>query len=143
MGESVPPFSLSDINGREVSLDRILEKNDVVILNFWTTWCGPCRLEMPQLERLYQELSESGLGIVAINVGEGVDRVRSYLAEKPVSFTVLLDEDELVSAEYGVRAFPTTVVLDAQGKVQRSSTGLQPYLSTLVGEMLGREQRNE
>jgi peroxiredoxin len=135
-----PDFSLTDLDGVTVQLTEQTVQNQIVLVNFWATWCAPCRLELPQFETLYEKHREEGLQILAVNVGETEDEVREYLAEHPVSFPVLFDPNNVVATRYRVDAFPTTVILDAQGQVQDVVEGLDPYLIYRVEGLLGREE---
>jgi thiol-disulfide isomerase/thioredoxin len=128
-GADAPAFELVTLDGLPVRLDQQVEQSDLVLVNFWATWCPPCRLEMPLLERLHETHGEDGLRIVAIDVGEDSATVEAFLEKKPVSFPVLLDTDGAVSARYRVNAFPTSFLLDTDGKLIDVVEGLDPYLT--------------
>jgi len=108
-------FNLPLLNGGNVSLSSY--KGKVVILNFWATWCPPCRAEMPSMEILYQRLKSRGLEILAVDIGEGEDAVRQFIKNNRYTFPVLLDKDTRIGTQYGVSAIPTTFILDRQGKI--------------------------
>src|SRR6185437_12096879 len=95
----------------------------VVLLDFWATWCGPCRMAMPGLQDLKDKFKDRGLEILSINEGEGIDQVRSFIVQKKYSFQVLLDSDGGVGAKFGVRGIPTTVLIDKKGIIQRIQVG--------------------
>lgn len=133
---SAPDFSVSDLEGVPVQLADEVTENRVVLVNFWATWCAPCRLELPQFEALYREHREDGLQILAVNVGETEETVRGYLAERPVSFPVLLDSESVLATRYRVSAFPTTIIVDGEGEVQDVLEGLDPYLMYRVESLL-------
>lgn len=124
-GTDAPEFSLTTLDGATVDLRETTEQNHIVVVNFWATWCGSCRLELPQLDRAYAELREDGLEILALSK-ESPEVLREYFAEKPVEFPVLLDTGGGVAELYEVEALPTTVVLDGEGKVLSVHRGLQP-----------------
>jgi thiol-disulfide isomerase/thioredoxin len=108
-------FSLSLLEGETRSLSSY--KGKVVFLNFWATWCGPCRVEMPSMEALYNKFSDKGLEILAVNSGEDQATVRSFLKNEGFSFSALLDLDRRVSANYGIQAIPTTFLIDRDGMI--------------------------
>jgi thiol-disulfide isomerase/thioredoxin len=92
-------------------------RGQVVFLNFWATWCPPCREEMPSMQLLYDELSDEGLEILAIDVQEPQATVKAFVDEFGFSFPVLLDENGRVAMRYSVRAFPTTYIIDREGNL--------------------------
>jgi thiol-disulfide isomerase/thioredoxin len=131
-GDAPPDFELHSVDGAAFRLADETKGKKVVLINFWATWCPPCRLEMPQLEALYQRYRDSGLQILAVNVGEEEQTIRAFLATRPLSFPVLRDSDQSIAARYRIEAFPTTVLLDAEGKVIDVTEGLDPYLAYRV-----------
>jgi thiol-disulfide isomerase/thioredoxin len=108
-------FSLSLLEGETKSLSSY--KGKVIFLNFWATWCGPCRVEMPSMAALYNKFSDKGLEILAVNSGEDQATVRSFLNNEGFSFPALLDLDGKVSANYGIQAIPTTFLIDRDGMI--------------------------
>jgi thiol-disulfide isomerase/thioredoxin len=126
VGHQAPNFKLSDLAGREVSLDQYRGK--IVMLDFWATWCGPCRLSMPMLEKLQKEYPND-LALLAINLAEPPDLVRSYIERQHISSTVLLDQDGKVGETYGSDSIPMQVLIDKTGIVQRVSVGYSPRLA--------------
>ncbi len=107
-------FTLPDINGKKVSLSEF--KGKVVILNFWATWCGPCRAEMPSMNNLYLELKDKGLVVIAVSVDASEKPVRSFVKELKLLFPVLMDKNKAVSFdEYGVLGLPTTFLIGKNG----------------------------
>jgi peroxiredoxin len=115
--ERVSPrdFSLSALEGETGSLSSY--KGKVVFLNFWATWCGPCRVEMPSLEAIYNKFSDRGLEMLAVNCAEDNAAVRSFIKNEGFSFPVLLDLDGRVSANYGILSIPTTFLIDRDGMI--------------------------
>jgi thiol-disulfide isomerase/thioredoxin len=114
-------FTLKDLNGQDVSLSSFEGK--VVFLNFWATWCVPCRTEMPSIERLYQEFKNDGLVILAINYREDTDKIKPFLDEVKISFPILLDSEGKTVTEYKIRALPTSYVIDRKGLLVGSALG--------------------
>lgn len=122
VGQVAPDFTLSDLDGRPVTLAQLRGK--VVIVNFWATWCPPCRAEMPSMEQLHRELSGEGLVILAINIEkDGRRTVPKFLAASPHTFPVLLDEQETVQTRYGVEKFPESFILRKDGTIDDKVIG--------------------
>lgn len=109
-------FTLKSLAGSEVSLDRL--KGKYLLINFWATWCGPCKVEMPSLQALYERFRSDNFDVLAISndmFGEKV--VRPYIEANRLSFPVLLDQNLKVSHKYGVVNLPTTFLVDPDGKI--------------------------
>jgi len=111
-----PAFTLANRAGGEVSLADL--KGQVVMINFWASWCGPCRKEFPALDQIYAKYKPMGFTLVAINVESEKADAEKFLATTPASFPILFDPDNKVSGSYGVSAMPTTVLVDRQGRVR-------------------------
>ncbi len=111
-----PAFTLASRAGGEVSLADL--KGQVVMINFWASWCGPCRKEFPALDQIYAKYKPMGFTLVAINVETEKADAEKFLATTPASFPILFDPDNKVSGSYGVSAMPTTVLVDRQGRVR-------------------------
>ncbi|MDR3166922.1 MAG: TlpA family protein disulfide reductase [Treponema sp.] len=99
------PLTLADFKGK------------VVFLNFWATWCGPCRAEMPSMEALYQRFKERGFEIVAVNYRENRKTVDAFTEQYNLTFPITLDPSGRINGLYGVDAFPTTYIIDREGKI--------------------------
>ena len=108
-------FSLSVLEGETKSLSSY--KGKVVFMNFWATWCGPCRSEMPSMESVYKKFSDKGLEILAVNCAEDKATVSSYMKDEGFTFPALLDLDGRVSLNYGVQSIPTTFLIDRDGMI--------------------------
>jgi thiol-disulfide isomerase/thioredoxin len=119
-GGPTPPLALRDIHGKEHQLSDY--KGKVVVLNFWATWCDPCREEMPSMQRLQDKLAGK-LVILAVDYGEGAPRIWEFLKRVPVKFTVLLDRDTSAATAWKVKVLPTTLVIDAEQKVRFAAVG--------------------
>ncbi|AMV72583.1 apocytochrome c disulfide reductase lipoprotein ResA [Desulfuromonas sp. DDH964] len=114
VGQLAPDFTLKDVKGRSYTLSELRGK--VVLVNFWATWCPPCRAEMPSMEKLSAMLSNDDFVLLAINAEEdALDIVQEYLQESPHSFPVLLDGETAVQQQYGVYAFPETFIIRRDG----------------------------
>lgn len=118
-------FELVDTNGRSRKLSSYRGK--VVFLNFWATWCGPCRYEMPSMQRLYDELRNDGLEIIAVNLQENKRQVRQFLDQYGLTFTVLLDSSGKVGAIYGARSIPITYLIDREGFIFARTIGAREW----------------
>ena len=119
-----PDFTLTSRDGRTVSLGQL--RGQVVMINFWATWCGPCRQEMPLLDALYQRYSKLGFTLLGVNVEENSSGADAYLKETPVSFPILFDPKNQVSELYDVNAMPSTVLVDRNGQVRFLHKGYKP-----------------
>ena len=113
---AAPDFTLRTLNGPNLRLAE--QRGRVVMVNFWATWCGPCRQEMPQLDRLYQKYKSSGFVLLGVNVDEDVRKATDVAAKLGVTFPVLLDTDKAVSKLYDLSTMPSTVIIDRDGKVR-------------------------
>lgn len=122
IGQPAPDFTLGDLQGRSYTLSQLRGK--VVIVNFWATWCPPCRAEMPSMERLHRELSGEGLVMLAVNIEkDGRRTVGQFLASTPHSFPILLDEQEMVQRRYGVNKFPESFIIRKDGIIDDKVVG--------------------
>jgi len=122
-----PYFTVMNPEGRKIGMNDL--KGKLVLLNFWATWCPPCRLEMPSMEKLYREYKGKGLEVVAMNFMEGLEPINKFLKENKFSFTVLLDSDAKVSERYGVHALPVTFLIGRKGNMLVRSIGYKDWHS--------------
>ena len=120
-----PDFTLQDLSGKRWSVKD--SKGKVVFLNFWATWCVPCRDEMPQMEKLHREFKSEGLEIVAVNFREDKQTVKKFVAELGLTFRILLDLDGAVSNEYGAWALPLSYFVDRKGIFIGKVNGDRPW----------------
>ncbi len=126
-GAPAAPFSLRDLTGTVHTLEEF--KGKVVVLSFWATWCGPCQVEMPHLQAMYQELGPKGLVILGISADDAktVSGVRPIVAAKKLTYPILLDTDTKVVALYNPqKTLPYTVVVGRDGKVAEVHAGYTP-----------------
>lgn len=119
--DSLPDFSLKDSSGKTWQLSALRGK--VVMLNFWASWCAPCRKEMPMLEAMYQDLKESDFVLLAINTESEVAEAEALLQELNLTFPILWDKDGAVVKLLGVNAMPTTLVIDGKGEPRFTNRG--------------------
>lgn len=125
-GQKAPDFTLKDINGNPVSLSSF--KGKVVLLNFWATWCPPCRAEIPSMNKLQQMLKNRGLVILAVSTDRAVVDVKDFLKKNPVAFTVVVDYNLSVSRSlYKVFMMPTTFLIDRKGVIVEKYFGEQDW----------------
>jgi thiol-disulfide isomerase/thioredoxin len=120
-------FTLEDLKGNKVTLSQL--KGKKVYLNFWATWCPPCKAEMPDIEKLYQETKDSDLVILTINVGEDKKTVADFIAKNKYNFPVLLDVKGEVSQLYQVSGIPTSYFINTDGFLNDTATGGIPFES--------------
>jgi len=113
---AAPDFTLHAMGGPNLRLKE--QRGRVVIVNFWATWCGPCRQEMPQLNRLYEKYKSSGFVLLGVNVDDDVAKAAELAAKLGVTFPVLLDTEKTVSKLYDVSTMPSTMIIDRDGKVR-------------------------
>jgi peroxiredoxin len=123
-GGPAPPFSLSARSGGTLSLAQF--KGQVVMLNFWASWCGPCRTEMPLLENIYKKYSKMGFTLIGVNVEPDPKAAEDWLKQTPVSFPVIYDKDSAVSKSYDVAGMPSTVIIDRKGNIRMLHRGYKP-----------------
>lgn len=118
-------FELKNLNGESEKLSDYRGK--LVFLNFWATWCGPCESEMPAMEKVYRELKDEGFVILAVDLSEDRDTVKTFIEERNLSFPVLLDTDGQVGAKYDARSIPTTYMIDRDGNILGRTVGVRPW----------------
>lgn len=121
-GEIAPDFTLKDLKGIEVNLKEF--KGKVVLLNFWATWCPPCRKEIPSMVELYKRYKDKGLEIIGVNLDKlGKTEVEKFSLEYKINFPVLLNPSGDAATRYGVVVLPTTIFLDRYGKIKGRISG--------------------
>lgn len=130
-----PDFKLKDLSGKELSLSDL--KGKKVFLNFWATWCPPCKQEMPEIQKLYEETKDSDLVIITVDIGEPLGEVKSFIDKNKYSFKVLLDSNQSVATKYNITAIPTSYFIDEEGNIISKSSGgmsinqMKEYIKTL------------
>lgn len=119
--EKAEDFTLTDLEGNEITLSDL--KGKKVFLNFWATWCSPCKAEMPDIEKIYQDTTDSDLIIIAVNIGESKKTVNNFIEDKNYNFKVLLDSDQEVASRYYITAIPTSLFIDEDGYIIAQKSG--------------------
>jgi peroxiredoxin len=119
-----PDFTLKSRTGENIKLSEL--RGQVVMINFWASWCGPCRQEMPILDQLYQRYQPMGFTLLGVNVEEDSTAADKILKEIPVTFPVLYDNKNKVSKSYQVQAMPSTFLIDRDGKLRYLHKGYKP-----------------
>jgi thiol-disulfide isomerase/thioredoxin len=127
IGRPAPTFDLNDLNGHKISLDQY--KGKVVMLDFWATWCNPCRRTMPLLENLQKEYVDT-MVLLAINLQDSADVVKDFMREQNLHSQVLLDTEGTVGQTYGAEEIPMQVLIDKQGIVRDVMIGYNSSLSS-------------
>ena len=123
-GQAAPDFALKSSTGENLRLSEY--RGDVVMINFWATWCGPCRQEMPLLDELYSRYNRVGFNLLGVNIDDDSRRAMQMVEELGVNFPVLFDARKEVSKLYEVEAMPVTVIVDRQGTVRFVHHGYKP-----------------
>jgi len=123
-GQVAPDFVLKSSSGENLRLSEY--RGDVVMVNFWATWCGPCRQEMPLLDELYSRYQRVGFSLLGVNIDDDSRKAMNMIAELGVSFPVLFDSRKEVSKPYEVDAMPVTVIIDREGNVRHVHHGYKP-----------------
>ena len=126
LGEPAPNFQLRDLNGHLITLSDLRGK--VVLLNFWATWCGPCRVEMPAMEQLYRMFQRKDFEILAVSTdAQGAAVTRPFQQENRLTFPILHDPDYRVGLTYGARSLPMTFLIDRQGVIRHQVFGARDW----------------
>jgi peroxiredoxin len=118
-----PDFTLRTLDGQKLRLGE--QRGRVVLVNFWATWCGPCRQEMPHLNKLYEKYKSSGFVLLGVNVDDDTRQAAGVADKLGVKYPVLPDADKRVSRQYDLSAMPSTVLIDRDGKVRYLHRGYQ------------------
>lgn len=137
-GGKAPEFNLHGLDGRTHALSDY--KGKTLVINFWASWCVPCKSEMPAIQRQYDKWKVKGLEVMGVNLGESVVSVQSFVRQLELTFPVFYDPDFTVRDRYGVVTYPTTFFVDAQGNIKKIQIGEmdEPFIEQTVAGMLGR-----
>lgn len=129
-GDKAQDFTLKDINGADVKLSEVVKNNKATLLVFWATWCPYCVNEIPQLKQLNAAYGNKGLKILAVDIGETAKKAGSFIKEKGIDYTVLLDLDNSVANQYGVTGIPLNILIDSSGIIKYK--GVHPPSENLL-----------
>jgi peroxiredoxin len=124
ISDAAPDFTLKSLEGSNLRLDEY--RGQVVLLNFWASWCGPCRQEMPLLDRLHHRYEDTGFAVIGVNVEGDAAPAQGIVDQTQVTFPILIDDGQKVSEMYNLQAMPSTVVIDRDGVVRYIHLGYKP-----------------
>jgi peroxiredoxin len=130
-----PDFTLNTPDGKTVTLSEAVSHGPVVI-DFWATWCGPCRMEMPMVDSINQGYASRGVQVYGINSDASADEVKHFFAQQHVGFPILLDTGGSVASEYGVSGLPTIAVIDTKERVRAVDVGFDPETNSDLSNCL-------
>lgn len=116
VGKNAIGFALASVEGKRISLKAL--RGQVVVLNFWATWCNPCQEELPEFERLQRRYGKRGLKILSVSLDGNIENVRSFLKKNDLKLTALWDQKKRLAAAYNVEAMPSTYIIDRYGVVR-------------------------
>lgn len=137
-GGKTPALALPDLEGHEHTLAEF--KGKVVVVNFWATWCDPCRAEMPSMQKMADKFGADKLVVLGVNYQEGAPRIQRFLAQNPVQFTILMDRDGTVTKKWITRVFPTSMIIGPDGRVRHVVVGEYewdgPAMDALITRLL-------
>ena len=135
VGKLAPGFQLPDLDGKTVSLSEL--RGGPVMLNFWATWCEPCRSEMPYIQEIYDDRAwlDKGLVILAIDIGESQATAEDFMRSRNLSFPVLLDTNQEVALNYNIRVIPTTFLVDKEGIIRVMKRGAFPSKAAIEQDL--------
>jgi thiol-disulfide isomerase/thioredoxin len=134
VGNCAPDFTLTDLNGQNYRLQEVVSKSRVTLVNFWATWCGPCRKEIPELINFYKQYSKRKVALLAIDLQEKPADIKRFAQQAGMDFPVLADTTGKVGDRYKIYAIPTTLIIDQKGVIRKVIEG-STNLATLVAEV--------
>ncbi len=123
LGDDAPDFTLKTMSGNNLNLNE--QRGNIIVINFWASWCGPCRTEMPILQEFHDQYEDLGVAVWGVNVEQENQAGLDYIKELGVDFPIFFDASNQISAAYNVEAMPTTVIIDRHGKVRSVFRGYQ------------------
>ena len=137
VGEPAPDFQFQSPDGQDISLSDL--QGEPVLINFWATWCPPCVLEMPYIQEIYEEWSDAGLILLAINMGESPSQVENFMQSHNLSLPVILDTKQVIAQKYNITGIPATFFIDKDGIIQGKKVGafrnkeeIEGYLDKII-----------
>jgi peroxiredoxin len=129
-----PDFTLRQLNGPNLRLGE--QRGRVVLVNFWATWCGPCRVELPHLSRLHDKYRSSGFLLLGVNIDEDPTLAKALVSKMGLTFPVLLDPEKKVVGAYDLNAMPATVLIDRDGRVRHLHRGYKEGVEALYEQQV-------
>ncbi|BAL81120.1 peroxiredoxin family protein [Caldisericum exile] len=131
--EVAPDFSWKDNNGNVIKLSDL--KGKVVLLDFWATWCGPCRMTIPHVEAIYEKYKDKGVVVIGINLDTGdVSKVQQFINEQGMKYLVVTDPNSQVASLYGVNSIPRFFVIDKNGRIAKMLIGYDPNMEDVLSK---------
>lgn len=121
LGQTAPDFTLKSTQGQNLKLSE--QRGNIVVINFWASWCGPCRQEMPILEKFYTKYQDLGVDVWGVNVEQENQAGHDFLADLQLTFPIFFDQTNKISATYQVEAMPSTIIVDRDGKIRYAFKG--------------------
>ena len=135
-GQEMPEFKITTMDGKSISSADL--KGKLVLINFFATWCGPCAQEFPELEQFYRGVDKKRFEVFAISSDEGGKPVvDAFIAGRTFNMQILLDADNRVTADYRIRAYPTTMIVSGNGKILGELNGARQWRSKAMTELIG------
>ena len=129
-------FTLPDLSGNPVSLEALLKQNKAVLVNFWATWCPPCREEIPNLIKLHEQYKDKSFTVLGVEVGESVNKVSGFAKKNGIRYPIVLDQDQSVAEKYKIVGIPTTLLIGPGGKILGEYHAYTPELVSDVEKAL-------
>ncbi len=133
--ENVPDVIVKDLEGKDIALKTLVD-GKLTILNFWATWCPPCRQELAEMEKYFPKYKDKGLSIIAFSVDENVNDVIKFSKENNLTVKVLMSNDKLMSAYGGIKSIPVTFILDYEGQIKNKIIGFNPKIEDEIKKYL-------
>ena len=136
--KAAPDFTLTDLSGKSISLSDL--KGKVIFVNFWATWCGPCRHEIPDFIEFYKENKDNGAVILGVSVDKSANKVRDFADEYKINYPIAMATDNIVKDYRPGKFIPTTIIIDTEGMIQDKKVGvmdkatLEHYLKEYSGK---------
>ncbi len=141
--QAAPDFRLKSLDGNEIVLSSL--RGNVVIVNFWATWCGPCRLETPHLVSLYEKYHKNGLEIIGISLDRGGEKVvKPFIKKYSIDYPVAMADGEVVNNYGGITGIPTTFIVDREGGIRQKWVGYrdEPSFDAAIKKLLDSKDKN-
>jgi peroxiredoxin len=140
IGDIVSGFQGQTLEGQPFDLKEEASKNKILVINFWETWCGPCKQELPYLQRIHSRFNNQGFAIIGVYQSSPEKNVRSMIQENALTFTMVFDETTSIAKQFKIVGVPTTFVVDSNLKILRSHEGIDLGLESFVEDQLKRLQ---